>query len=70
MNYSDLTIHQKIGLKGFFYNDEKFFQYKLIMITFNFKVAIEYFLNGDINYLYKQIDNSFPSITNLASRPL
>ncbi len=56
MTYADLTVHQKIGLKGAFTNDPTWSSYGAIMLLWNFKVAIEYFLKDDplegINHLY------------------
>ena len=55
MKYEDLTIHQRISLKGIFKTDPKLTQYSVIMLLWNFKTAIEFFLNEDINLLYKGI---------------
>lgn len=63
MKYEQLTIHQKISLKGIFTSkkerrdigvrdsDEAFNGIHAIMILWNFKVAIEYYLTNDINKL-------------------
>lgn len=51
MTYKDLTIHQKIGLKGHFMDDPAYVNYKALMLLWNFRVAIEYFLTDDINVI-------------------
>ncbi|MBN4061701.1 hypothetical protein JYU20_00705 [Bacteroidales bacterium AH-315-I05] len=55
MEYNELTVHQKIGLKGYFREDPDFVNYRVVWILWNFKIAIEYFLLDDINILHKQI---------------
>ena len=49
MKYEDLTIHQRIGLKGFIESDPNLVIYKAIWLLWNFKIAVEYFLNEDLN---------------------
>jgi len=60
MKYEDLTLHQRISLKGLFTSEkerrdigltqtEPFNCLKALMLLWNFKIAIEYFLNNDIN---------------------
>lgn len=56
MTYKDLTIHQRISLKGFFHTDDKLTQYKALMLLFGFITAVNYFLTGDINILYRELD--------------
>lgn len=51
MNYEQLTINQKISLKGYFQTDRAMYRYGLVMMAFGFKKAIEYFLNDDLNAL-------------------
>ena len=49
--YYTLSVHQKIGLKEAFMNDESFRNYRLLMALWNFKVAIEYFLTDDLSVI-------------------
>lgn len=60
MKYADLTLHQRISLKGLFTSekerrdiglteDESFNCLRAVMVLWNFKIAIEYFLNGDVS---------------------
>ena len=51
MKYNELTVDQKISLKGEFEKNPKCENYKVIMIMWNFVIAIEYFLNDDISIL-------------------
>lgn len=62
MNYDQLTIHQRISLKGLFASDkerrdigvknhEYFNAICGIMLLWNFKKAVEFYLNEDINAL-------------------
>lgn len=51
MKYSDLTIHQRVSLKGMFMTDESLGNYRMVMIMWNFKLAVEFFLNDDISIL-------------------
>jgi hypothetical protein len=54
IKYIDLTIDQRISLKGEFETSPIYTNYKAIMLLWNFVVAVEYFLNDDIfsfNYL-------------------
>lgn len=57
MLYKDLTLDQKISLNGFFFTDETLYSYKIAMEFFGFKNAIDYFLTGNINVLYRAVDN-------------
>jgi len=52
MKYKDLTLNQRISLKGIFETDALCYQYKAIMALWNFVIAIEYFLNEDTSILY------------------
>jgi hypothetical protein len=51
MKYEDLTIEQRIALKGHIWNDPELKQIKLVWLLWNFKKAVEYFLNEDLNAL-------------------
>lgn len=53
MKYEDLTLNQRIALKGFIETKPELQSYKLVWILWNFKMAVEYFLNDDINALAK-----------------
>lgn len=66
MKYEDLTLHQRISLKGLFTSEkerraigvtesESFNCLRAIMRLWNFKIAVEYFLNEDVNLLYQKI---------------
>ena len=55
MDYTELSIHQKISLKGLFKTDPELSQYSAIMLLWNFKTAINFFLKNDINILYKEM---------------
>jgi hypothetical protein len=48
MRYTDLTIHQRISLKGLFQTDKDLSHYYAAMLLFGFRKAVEYFLNEDI----------------------
>lgn len=60
MKYSDLTINQRISLKGYFESDKTLLPYKAIWMLWNFKIAVEYFLNGDINSLCHNLNHPRP----------
>lgn len=51
MKYTDLTLDQRISLKGVFETNPVCENYRAIMILWNFIVAVEYFLNDDISVL-------------------
>jgi len=51
MKYIDLTLNQRISLKGEFETNPECKAYKLIMLLWNFVTAIEFFLNDDISIL-------------------
>lgn len=51
MKYTDLTLMQRIHLKGFIQNDPQLAAYKSIWLLWGYVKAIEYFLNDDINQL-------------------
>jgi len=59
MEYIDLTLDQRISLKGEFKTNPKCINYKAVMVFWNFKIAVEYFLNDDITILnIKECDNT------------
>lgn len=45
MSYEDLTLNQRISLKGVFVTDPMLGNYRALMIMWNFKIAINYFLD-------------------------
>ena len=61
--YENLTLHQRISLKGLFQsqkerrdigivgNDEAFKCLRAVQMLWNFKIAINYYLTNDINLL-------------------
>jgi hypothetical protein len=51
MKYKDLTLDQRISLKGEFKTNPICENYKAIMLLWNFVKAVEYFLNDDISIL-------------------
>jgi len=51
--YESLTLDQRIGLKGEFETNPKCNIYATIQTLWNFKIAVEYFLNDDISILQK-----------------
>lgn len=55
MKYTDLTLHQRISLKGEFQTNPKCKNYYAIMVLWGFIKAIEYFLNDDLSILRKEI---------------
>jgi len=56
MIYKDLTLDQRISLKGEFKTNPKLYQYYAIMILWNFVTAVEYFLSDDdIEILYRYL---------------
>ena len=55
MRYIDLTLDQRIGLKGEFQVNPECECYKAVMLLWGFVVAIEYFLNDDISVLYRLV---------------
>lgn len=54
-HYTDLTVHQRISLKGEFATNPLLQQYRAIMMFFNFVLAVEYFLNHDTRPLIRHI---------------
>jgi len=50
--YEDLTLTQRIGLKGQIQTNPAFCVYKMVWIFFGFKAAINYFLTDDINLFF------------------
>jgi hypothetical protein len=51
MTYEQLTIHQRIGLKGFIQTKERLSALRLVWMLWGFKKTVEYFLNEDLNQL-------------------
>jgi hypothetical protein len=51
MTYKDLTLHQKISLKGYFETNPGLANYRAAMFFFGFVQAINFFLSEDINCL-------------------
>ena len=51
MKYIDLTIDQRISLKGEFHTNPACQQYHMVMILWGFVAAVEYFLNDNISAL-------------------
>ncbi len=51
MKYSDLTLNQRISLKGEFHTNPDCINYKAVMILWDFVKAVEYFLNDDVSIL-------------------
>lgn len=46
LSWKDLTINQRISLKGFFYTEPELAPFKAIMIIFDYRMAIDIFLNS------------------------
>jgi hypothetical protein len=55
MKYRDLSLDQKISLKGEFKTNPICVNYNAAMILWGFVKAIEYFLNDDISILEVKI---------------
>lgn len=51
MRYTDLTLNQRISLKGEFETNPECACYRAIMALWDFVIAIEFFLNDDISIL-------------------
>lgn len=51
MKYEDLTLMQKIGLKGFIDTLPELAPIKAVWILWGFKKAVEYFWDHDIHSL-------------------
>lgn len=45
MKYEDLTLHQRISLKGYFFTDASLVNCKAIMLIWDFRQAVNYFLD-------------------------
>lgn len=58
MKYTDLNINQRISLKGIFMEGKIMNQCGLLMVCFNFKVAVEFFLNEDMDALEIELKKS------------
>lgn len=59
MNYNDLTLDQRISLKGYFETEQSLQNCRAIMLLFDFKTAINYFLSEDVNMLYEKLSNKY-----------
>lgn len=55
MFYTDLTLDQRISLKGEFETNPKCINYKAVMLFWGFGMAVEYFLNDNISVLEEQV---------------
>ena len=62
MKYSDLTLDQRISLKGEFETNPECTNYLLVLRLWDFVTAVEYFLNDDVSVLRRKI--FFNSIFN------
>ncbi len=51
MKYTDLTVNQRISLKGYFINMENMARYRMVWIIWGYVKAVEYFLNDDLDEL-------------------
>ncbi len=51
MKYADLTLDQRITLKGLFQTDKHLARFYAVMILWNFIIAIELFLNNNPSIL-------------------
>lgn len=58
--YGDLTLHQRISLKGEIQTNPLLVQYKAIMWMYGFVIAVEYFLNHDLSVLYRKFWEDIP----------
>jgi hypothetical protein len=47
IQYEDLTIHQRISLKGYFHTNSKLHAFKIVMKLWDFREAVKTFLNED-----------------------
>jgi hypothetical protein len=47
MLYSELTLNQKISLKGYFKTEPSLSHYYAIMMLWNFVIAVNFFLSDD-----------------------
>jgi len=55
MKYNDLTLDQRISLKGEFETNPDCVCYKAVMVFWGFVDAVEYFFNDDISILRNKI---------------
>jgi len=55
MHYNDLTLDQKISLKGLFQTDNNLHIYRAIVLFWGFVKAVEVFLNDDVSILEEDI---------------
>ncbi len=51
MKYTDLTLDQRISLKGEFQVNPECINYRMVMLLWGFIEAVEYFLNDDLSIL-------------------
>lgn len=51
MTYKDLTLHQRISLKGLFFTESCLRPFIAVMRLWGFVKAIDYFLTDDITLL-------------------
>ena len=51
MEYKELTLDQRISLKGFFQTEQGLERYNAVMILWGFVAAVELFLNDDPSIL-------------------
>ena len=49
MKYKDLTLNQRISLKGYFQTEKGLERYNVVMVIWGFVTAVEYFLNDDLS---------------------
>ena len=55
MSYQDLTLHQRISLKGYFQTEDYLDHYRISMLFFGFVDTVNWFLTGDINHISKNL---------------
>lgn len=53
--YLNMTLDQRISLKGFFEENKDSNEYWLVMKVFGFVAAVNYYLGGNINILKRLI---------------
>lgn len=54
MTYENLTLNQKISLKGEFQTNPKLNNYRAIMLLCDFVTAVNFFLKEDISIIYNK----------------
>lgn len=55
MDYFDLTLDQRISLKGEFETNVECHCYRAIMVIWNFVKAVNYFLSDDVKPLLEEV---------------